>query len=47
MAIDFDKLEKNISGAAADAAKRSALAELADSNEPRAKKILEDRKSVV
>ncbi len=41
MAIDFDKLEKTLSGASADAAKRAALAELADSNEPRAKKILE------
>lgn len=41
MAIDFDKLEKTLSGAAADATKRAALAELADSNEPRARKILE------
>lgn len=41
MSIDFDKIEKALSAGAGDAVKRAALAELADSSEPRAKKILE------
>lgn len=41
MSIDFDKIEKNLAAGAGDAVKRAALSELADSSDPRAKKILE------
>jgi len=42
MSIDFDKLEKNIAAGSGEASKRAVLAELSDSNDPRAKKILEN-----